>query len=95
MSQDSTPGSLSHLDEANALIASIADRDLRAFVQFGLVVVITRRAMDPGLQPHQDFDLKFFVEALRAIGSQRDAVARILRGDGAAMAWWPEGEEPG
>jgi hypothetical protein len=90
MSDQRSPASLLLYEEATSLIESIADRRLRSFVEYGLTNVLVRRGMKPGIKPQSDFDLRYFAEALRAIGENRTDLLRILRGDISAIEWWPE-----
>lgn len=76
-------------EEAGALTESIGDERLRAFVNYGLTTVLVRRGMDPAITPQKDFDLRFFAEALRAMGEDRAALLRILEGEIADADWWP------
>lgn len=86
------PPTLVQYEEAGELTKAITDERLRAFVNYGLTTVLVRRGMTPGVEPQADFDLRFFAEALRAMGENRDALIRILQGDISDMAWWPEDE---
>jgi hypothetical protein len=79
-------------EEAGALIKTIADERLQAFINYGLTTVLVRRGMTPGIDPQADFDLRFFAEVLRAMGENRTALLRILQGDTSDMEWWPEKE---
>ena len=76
--------------EAGAAADSIGDKDLRAFVKYGLTTVITGRGMNSAVTPEGQFDLRFLVEALRAIGSNREDLLLILQGKSSDLAWWPE-----
>ena len=80
-------------EEAVALTKVIPDLSLRAFVKYGLTTVLLRRGMTPGVAPESDFDLKFFAEALRAIGENRATLIKILQGNLADMEWWPESDD--
>lgn len=59
-------------DEAGELTKDITDERLRAFVNYGLTTVLVRRGMTPGVEPQADFDLRFFAEALRAMGENQE-----------------------
>jgi len=93
MSEQEEPPTLVQYTEACELIQTVADDHLRAFINYGLTTVLVRRGMTPGINPQADFDLRFFAEALRAMGSDRAALLRILQGKAIDMAWWPEDEE--
>jgi len=77
-------------DEAGALARTIPDDRVRAFVNYGLTTVLVRRGMTPEVGLKADFDMRFFAEALRAMGENRDALLRILAGDVSEMSWWPD-----
>lgn len=77
-------------DEAGALTKTIDDKRLRAFVNYGLTTVLVRRGMDPGITLQADFDLRFFSEALRAMGENRAVLLKILEGDISDLEWWPD-----
>ena len=94
MTTDNSSVNLILLKEAGAFTNNISDERVRAFVKYGLTTVLIRRSMDPTVAPQADFDLRFFVEALRAIGSNRDKLLCILTGDPSDMDWWPEDDPP-
>lgn len=92
MSEKTEPTTLVQYEEAGALTSEITDERLRGFVNYGLTTVLVRRGMTPGIDPTADFDLRFFAEALRAMGQNRAALLRILQGDVSQMEWWPDKE---
>jgi hypothetical protein len=77
-------------DEAGALTKKISDERLRAFVNYGLTTILVRRGMDPAITPQADFDLRFFAEALRAMGDDRATLQRIFEGEVSDLEWWPD-----
>jgi hypothetical protein len=93
MSERREPPTLVQYEEAGELIKTVADEHLRAFINYGLTTVLVRRGMTPGIAPQADFDLRFFAEALRAMGVNRAALLRILEGKSADMSWWPDDEK--
>lgn len=90
MNERQGPATLLGYDEALDLARTIPDEQLRAFIKFGLTTVLTRRGMTPGIDPQADFDLRFFAEALRAMGEHRAVLLRILQGDISVIEWWPD-----
>lgn len=84
------PPTLVQYEEAGELTKTVDDERLRAFINYGLTTVLVRRGMTPGITPQADFDLRFFAEALRVMGTNRAPLLRILQGDTADMEWWPE-----
>jgi hypothetical protein len=77
-------------DEAGDLTKKIDDERLRAFVNYGLTTVLVRRGMDPQVTLTADFDLRFFAEALRAMGENRAMLLRIFEGELSEGEWWPD-----
>ncbi|MGN6109572.1 MAG: hypothetical protein ACTHU0_30975 [Kofleriaceae bacterium] len=67
--------------EASQLVGGIADARLRAFVERGLSTVLAGHEMSPAIVPKTAFDLRFFAEALRALGKHRVELLRLLAGD--------------
>jgi hypothetical protein len=92
MSNQPEPALMIRLEEAHRSIDLVDDERLRAFMRYGLTTVLLRRGVDSSVTPQAAFDLRFYVEVLRAIGGNRDVMLRILQGDVSEMEWWSEAE---
>jgi hypothetical protein len=75
-------------EEAGALARKIEDNILLDFVNYGVTIVLTKRGMDPKIVPQADFDLRFFTEVLRSMGSDQEVLRKILSGNSADLEWW-------
>jgi len=80
----------SNFEDAQVFISSTADPKLRAFLVYAFSTVVFRRGMDENLSPSSEFDLRFFLEAARAMFSDENAVRTILEGRQEELRWWPE-----
>ena len=74
-------------EEAIAFIASTNDERIKAALQYALTTVLIRRYMDPNLGPVEPFDLRFFLEAVRAMLSDQVAVKAIAEGKQDSLRW--------
>ena len=77
-------------EDAQLFISATTDPKLKAFLAFAFTTAVMRRGMDPNLSPAFEFDMRFFLEAARAIFADEQAVRAILDGRQDELRWWPE-----
>lgn len=74
-------------DQATAFIAKTEDERMKAALQYALTTVLVRRQMDPQVAPAEPFDLRFFLEAVKAMFSDEVAVKAIAEGKQDLLRW--------
>lgn len=77
---------LARHDEIAALLDSVPDPRLKAFLELGITTVITGRGLAAS-QPSAPFDLVFFAEVLRSMFEREEVLASILAGDLDRFTW--------
>jgi hypothetical protein len=75
-----------HYDEAMARVRGLGDVALEQFVMRAVTIVVQRFAA--GRTPEGRFDMLYFVEVMIDLYEQRDALARILKGED--LRWFRE-----
>lgn len=78
---------LSRYGEATEFIESVQDSNLRAALEYALTTVVMRRGMSPAVCAASDFDLRCFLEAIKAMFENVAAMRAIVEGNGDALRW--------
>ncbi|MCB9654688.1 MAG: hypothetical protein H6729_11220 [Deltaproteobacteria bacterium] len=79
--------SVSRYEEAARFVESVQEPKLRAALEYALATVVMRRGMSPAVEAASDFDLRYFLEAIKAM-FERDVVIRaIIDGNEDALRW--------
>ena len=77
-------------EDLGRYVESIDDERLRAFIEFGITTILTKRGLPEDAQPIAPFDLQFFVEVLTAMFRRQDVMKSVLDGELEQYAWWPK-----
>lgn len=75
-------------EEATRFIASIHNPKVRAALEYALTTVILRRGMDPSVAAASSFDLRYYLEAVKAMFENETFVRAIIDGDDGKLRWW-------
>jgi hypothetical protein len=78
---------LTRYEEACAFTSSVKDENLRAALEYALSTVLTRRRMDPEVTPSPDFDLRFFIEIVRAMFDNNTVMKMLVEGKAHLLRW--------
>jgi hypothetical protein len=74
-------------EEATELIASTQDPKVRAALEYALTTVIVRRGMSPSIAPATQFDLRYYLEAIKAMFEDEATVRAIIDGNDRDLRW--------
>lgn len=82
-----TVSDLCRYEEATQFIQSVDEPKLRAALEYALATVVMRRGMSSGIAAAAQFDLRYYLEAVKAM-FENDAVVRaILDGNHEELRW--------
>lgn len=74
-------------EDAMRFIESVQEPKLRMVLEYALTTVLIRRGMDPAINAASDFDLRYFLEAVKAMFEGEATIRTILDGKGDALRW--------
>jgi hypothetical protein len=80
--------SASRHEDAMRFIESIQEPKLRMVFEYALTTVLIRRGMNPAINAASDFDLRYFLEAIKAMFEDEATVRTIIDGKGDTLRWW-------
>ena len=78
---------VSRYDDATKFIASIQEPKLRAALEYALTTVLMRRRMNPAVNAASEFDLRYFLEAIKAMFEDDATIRAIIDGTDDAHRW--------
>lgn len=79
--------SVSRYEDATKFIESVQEPKLRAALEYALTTVLMRRGMNPAVNAASDFDLRYFLEAIKAMLENEAAIRAIVDGKDDALRW--------
>ena len=79
--------SICRYEDATKFIESIQDPMLRAALEYALTTVVMRRDMNPAVSAAFEFDLRYFLEVIRAMFENKAALRAIIEGKDEAFRW--------
>lgn len=74
-------------DEATVFVSSVGDPRLRAALAYALTTVLVERGMDQCVIPAAPFDLRFYLEAVKAMFENDRVIREIIDGKGQDGGW--------
>ena len=79
--------SVGRYEDATNFIASVHDPKVRAALEYALSTVLMRRGMSPSVIAASEFDLRYFLEAVKAMFENDVAIRAIIDGKDEALRW--------
>lgn len=79
---------VSRYEDATSFIASMQDPKLRAVLEYALATVLMRRGMNPSVAAVSEFDLRYFLEAIKAMFDDEGVIRAIMEGNDTRIRWW-------
>lgn len=79
--------SVCRYEEATKFIESIQERKLRTALEYALTTVLMRRGMNPAVDATSEFDLRYFLEAVKAMFENEAVVRAIIEGQEHTFRW--------
>lgn len=79
--------SVSRYEEATKFIESIQERKVRPALEYALTTVLMRRGMNPEVGATSEFDLRYFLEAVKAMFENEAIVRAIIDGQEHTFRW--------
>lgn len=83
----SESNAMSRFEEATRFVASVQNPKVRSALEYALTTVIVRRGMDPSIIAPSEFDLRFFLEAIKAMFESEEIVRAIIDGKDELLRW--------
>lgn len=83
----SESNAMSRFEEAGRFVASVQNLKVRAALEYALTTVIARRGMDSSIVASSEFDLRFFLEAIKAMFEREEIIRAIIDGKDELFRW--------
>lgn len=84
------PPGIIRYKEATELIARVTDANVRAALQYALTTILTKRGMSDQASPAGEFDLCFYLEAVKAMFDNAPVIRAIVDGNVDDLRWWDD-----
>lgn len=78
---------VSGYEEATRFIASVQNPKVRAALEYALATVMMRQGMDPSITTSFEFDLRYYLEAIRAMFESEATIRAIIDGRDEDLRW--------
>ncbi|MBA3406205.1 MAG: hypothetical protein H0U13_16240 [Gemmatimonadaceae bacterium] len=74
-------------EAAIAYIDTVHSDSLKFALRFALTTVIAHRGMDPQVSPCSSFDLRYFLEVIKAMFEDKVAIRALAEGKHDSLKW--------